>query len=143
MEDIDQLIYISSATNPMSEDELLPMLEKARIKNQSLNISGMLVYNDGAFIQVLEGPPEAVTTLYQTITEDSRHKNCITLLRQKIPVRAFEGWFMAFRSTNPKEVEEIIGYIDFFGNNPVPHHGAAAYRLLTNFRNNLNRQPIS
>ena len=52
------LIYASSATKAMSQDELKALLAKARTNNQRDNITGMLLYNDGNFLQVLEGEAE-------------------------------------------------------------------------------------
>jgi hypothetical protein len=94
----------------------------------------MLVYNEGCFIQVLEGPVEAVTQTFHQIQQDPRHSQCIILLRQEINERAFEGWSMGFRSASRQELENLTGYIDFFEDCPVPTRGAAAYRLLTSFR---------
>lgn len=130
---LGQLIYVSSATRLMSKDELVQLLTRARDFNQLYEVTGMLVYSDGTFIQVLEGNPEVIEDLYRHIERDPRHHRCIVLLRQIITERAFEGWSMGFRSTSPAEVESIVGYVDFFDNCPVPDKGAAAYRLLSSF----------
>jgi hypothetical protein len=39
----------------MSDDNLKDLLKKSRAKNETLNITGMLLYLDPFFIQVLEG----------------------------------------------------------------------------------------
>jgi hypothetical protein len=49
------IVYVSSALKPFSKTDLLTLLEKSRENNTSLGISGMLLYKDGNFMQVLEG----------------------------------------------------------------------------------------
>lgn len=47
---------------------------------------------------------------------------------------------MGFRATTHSEVENIVGYIDFFGDRPIPERGAAAYSLLNSFRKQHDRE---
>ena len=61
------LIYISSAVKLMNDDELLFMLEQAREKNLRLGLTGMLLYKNGSFMQMLEGDKQTVLDLYDTI----------------------------------------------------------------------------
>jgi len=51
-----QLIYVSAATNRFNPAELRELLRLARLKNQQLDVTGMLLYHEGSFLQVLEGP---------------------------------------------------------------------------------------
>ena len=60
-----QLIYASAAVKPFTPQELTVLLAKARKKNSSMDISGMLLYHAGSFLQVLEGPDDAVATAAQ------------------------------------------------------------------------------
>ena len=50
-----QIIYISSAAKKMDDDDLLDILKTSRENNKKNDISGMLLYDNGSFIQVLEG----------------------------------------------------------------------------------------
>ncbi len=93
---IRQLVYISAATVPFDDDDLRDLLNKARANNDQQNISGMLVYHDGAFIQVLEGEGHAVDTLYEKIDLDKRHVNTTVLLRNDVSERTFEAWSMGY-----------------------------------------------
>lgn len=137
---LEQLIYVGSATHLLSEDELLEVLRQTRIKHEALGVSGLMVYSDGTFIQVLEGTPKILDTLYQQIEHDVRHRKCFVLLRQAILQRAFEGWSMGWRNTSEKDYREVAGYLDFFGDKPVPESGMAAYRLLNSFRKQHDRE---
>lgn len=90
------LIYISSATKLMDDDELLFLLEQSREKNLKLNVTGMLLYKDGCFMQMLEGEKQAVLDLYKTIVVDHRHKGVITIITGDIEKRNFKDWSMGF-----------------------------------------------
>jgi hypothetical protein len=67
------IVYISAATYLMDENELKEILEVSRKNNQSSGITGLLLYHEGNFIQVLEGEKTAINALYDKITIDNRH----------------------------------------------------------------------
>ncbi len=48
-------------------------------------------------MQVLEGPKEAVETLYARIEQDPRHKDVHIVYAQECSAPAFETWSMGFR----------------------------------------------
>ncbi len=94
-----QLVYISAATMPFSEDELQDLLAIARTNNAKLDVSGMLIYHEGAFIQVLEGQEHVVERLFHKIEKDERHANTSILLRTSAEERTFENWSMGYLPT--------------------------------------------
>ena len=73
-ENFVQLIYLSSAKPELKQSDLDGIIEASRRNNPSIDITGLLIYADGIFIQVLEGPSEAVHTLYEKIRDDRRHE---------------------------------------------------------------------
>lgn len=64
------LVYMSAADEPFDQDRLDALLEHARARNAASGLSGLLVYKDGRFMQLLEGPEAAVLETYQRIIED-------------------------------------------------------------------------
>ena len=62
-----QIIYARASATKMEADELKAILSAARTNNSKKDISGMLVYHAGSFLQVLEGPEDAVTELFGKI----------------------------------------------------------------------------
>ena len=66
----------------------------------------MLVYNDGSFIQILEGDENVVKSLYKTIENDSRHE---TFLMDSIEIneRTFSSWDMAFRKISVLDLNKF------------------------------------
>ena len=88
------LIYRSRAAVEFGAVELEQFLNRARARNRSLSITGMLVYDAGHFFQWFEGPALAVEKLWQAIKNDPRHRELQILGRHSIPVRLFGDWEM-------------------------------------------------
>jgi hypothetical protein len=106
-------VYVSTAAHPLTEEELLALLETSRRNNARDDITGLLLYKDGSFMQFLEGPRDAVCELLETIRHDVRHRNMIVLFQQEHPVREFPEWSMAFQCLDGVALPEIPGYGDF------------------------------
>jgi hypothetical protein len=105
-----QLVYVSSATTPFSNAELLELLTKSRIKNSALGITGMLLYKDGNFMQLLEGEDNTVRQLFETISRDPRHHNSIVLIDEPAETAYFGDWSMGFRDLSDKSLENLPGF---------------------------------
>jgi len=91
-----KLIYASSAVYPFSEDELLSLLETAHENNAKRNITGMLVYGNGDFLQVIEGEEDQINTLFEIIKQDHRHTDITLIAKTHITQRTFTDWKMGF-----------------------------------------------
>lgn len=136
-----QLIYISSAENLMREDELMQILEVSRRKNQARNITGILLYKGGNFLQVLEGEETLVMDLYRSIERDARHYGIMIVAKRKITERDFPTWSMGFVNLNDIDPDSVPGYSDIL-NNPFDGHTFAqrpslAYSFVKVFRENM------
>lgn len=106
-----ELLYTSVATQALSELELINLLEKAREKNQSLGITGMLIYHDREIMQILEGEESTVKALFQAIYKDNRHTSADIFYQGKIQSRAFSGWSMAFKHLDEETIKAMeTGY---------------------------------
>jgi hypothetical protein len=108
-----QVIYVSAARHLFNPAELRELLRLARIKNERLEVTGMLLYHEGSFLQVLEGPPSAVNPLLETIDRDQRHQNLMLLLRREIEARNFADWKMGFVEV-VAEAKSLPGFRDYF-----------------------------
>ena len=104
------IIYLSRVSEKLSSAELVALLTKARRSNESAGITGAMVYGEGRFMQVLEGEVTAVTTLYERIIADPRHKAILKLADKPIAARTFTNWSMAFRELSLEEAAELEGY---------------------------------
>jgi len=88
------LIYMSSAPEKFTAESLNVLLKHARKNNDARNITGMLLYADGNFIQYIEGERDTVEGLFDLISRDSRHRNILRLSDGKIDERIFPDWSM-------------------------------------------------
>jgi Sensors of blue-light using FAD len=107
------LVYVSSATRPFSREDLRVLLETCRKNNAELGVTGMLLYKDGNFMQVLEGDEGAVRGLYARIAADPRHGGEITLQQGFAEGRQFPDWSMGFRDLDSPEAHADQGYNEF------------------------------
>jgi hypothetical protein len=106
-----QAIYYSTASCHFSETQLLALLETARINNFRFAITGMLVFERGVFMQVIEGPKENVEHLLSALQADPRHHKIQILSVKPIHAREFGEWDMAFfRECAPKSDPD--GFLD-------------------------------
>jgi hypothetical protein len=94
-----QIIYVSTATPPFTRAQLVGLLAQARANNHARRISGLLVYDEGFFLQVLEGPEADVDALFAHVERDPRHCNIRLLLRQTLTQKEYHDWSMGFVDT--------------------------------------------
>lgn len=114
MSGLIHLIYTSAAARLFSREELTELLIQARHRNMQRNVTGMLLYSEGAFFQVLEGEPETVDALFSAIAGDKRHSQVTLIIREPIANRAFNDWTMGYTEISPQDANAILGVNDFF-----------------------------
>ena len=108
-----QIIYHSLATDGgQRPDELAALLRQARTYNQSHRLTGLLLYaaNTREFVQVLEGPRNEVTRIYEKIARDPRHKHAFVLHEGAATGRMFPDWRMGFVAANAPDLRTTTGY---------------------------------
>ena len=91
-----QVIYVSSASEKLKPADLPAILQKAREFNLKSEISGLLIFHDQTFVQVLEGPKASVELLLKKIFSDPRHRNVKQLLKKDLEKKEFDDWSMGF-----------------------------------------------
>ena len=106
------LAYLSSATKFPEPSDLDRILVQSRQNNEADGITGLLLYHDGNFFQVLEGPEDAVEACYRRIALDPRHRGHIVMMRESAPMRRFENWTMAFLPYEDMSATEQKGFLD-------------------------------
>ncbi len=98
MDYIFQLSYMSESLHPFSESELEKMLIRARRHNEAAGVTGILVYNKGVFLQLLEGEESAVHEIYKRICRDRRHHEIHCFFENYSKERMFADWSMAYKN---------------------------------------------
>ena len=114
MKSLISLIYASRSTDCFHEHEIPDLLQQVRVANAKQEITGMLLFICGSFVQVLEGQSEMVDAVFSRIIRDKRHTQSTLIVRESIPERAFEGWTMMHKTLDPVEAGELIGEVDYF-----------------------------
>lgn len=96
MSDLYYLLYLSNATHPMEPGELKVLLDVCQKNNKGRDITGMLLYKGGCFMQILEGEKEQIRALFDKVCLDSRHENVVEIGFEPIRERSFSDWSMGF-----------------------------------------------
>jgi len=88
-----QLIYVS---RPFGFDAyaLDTILITARYNNSRQMITGALVCRDDLYLQLLEGPEDAVRRTYDHILRDDRHVEISLICEAQVSERMFPAWDM-------------------------------------------------
>lgn len=132
------LVYLSSAVTWFSSKELNDLLSTCRKRNAEADITGMLLYKDGNFMQVLEGEESAVRKVLARIRADLRHRGLVVIDSGHTAEREFAQWGMGFVDLQgdthalPAEYGEFLGTSltdNSFSQNPEHCH-----KLLRMFR---------
>lgn len=97
----------------MSNDELLQLLQGCRENNAGRGITGMLLYGNGTFLQVLEGEEQAIDELLDLIEQDPRHTDLQVIQRKAIERREYSGWSMGFKRVSERSLHGVEGLEDF------------------------------
>ncbi|HEY0307363.1 MAG TPA: BLUF domain-containing protein [Acidobacteriaceae bacterium] len=132
---LSHLMYASVATAPLDADGLKDLLKQSRAFNKLHSITGMLLYSDNNFFQVIEGPRTAIEALFQTILRDKRHTQVTLIIQEPISRRYFDDWSMGFSNIPSVELAGIDGLTDFFKENTylTSLDAGRAKKLLTAF----------
>lgn len=135
-----QLVYTSKAVQEFWPNDLLALVEKARTKNAPRGITGMLLFHDNHFLQLLEGPDQAVRACFDVIKGDPRHTDVRVLLTGAESARAFPDWTMGFeRMEDAWSVPRA--WTTILEEQPVPGAGSSAKELLMSFGYGLGTPP--
>ncbi|MBF0282233.1 MAG: BLUF domain-containing protein [Zetaproteobacteria bacterium] len=114
MKSLSHIIYTSKESVHFSESEIEALLCEARAFNGEHNITGMLLYDNGVFFQVLEGDEFEIRDLFEKISEDARHNSIVRIVSESIGHRSFADWTMGYASLSDDEISQVVGINDFF-----------------------------
>ncbi len=105
-------IYSSVQTRPLSEAELAQLVQDSRVNNRQHGITGILLHAKDTFFQVLEGPSDAVESLYAKILADPRHTRITRIIYEPIARRYFGDSLMNLAKLSPSELDALLGEDD-------------------------------
>ena len=140
-----ELLYSSEASWEMTQKELLELLEQSRTKNKKLGVTGLLLYHNKEFMQLIEGEKSVILELWETIRKDERHFYAKVIYEGPIHERGFSEWSMAFKNIAGLDLDQLTGFSDLlrqgftagFGSRPP----STARNLMAMIKNNFLGQP--
>ncbi len=94
--DLVELSYLSEAVSDMTFLGLMRLLESARAFNQTNGITGILLYDNQQFGQIIEGERASVMKAWKRIQEDKRHHRIELLEIREISERSYPEWLLRF-----------------------------------------------
>jgi hypothetical protein len=93
---LHRLVYMSTAVGVLRADELDKVYLRAKASNAAAGITGLLLFYEGTFLQLLEGPAAGISSLVQKLRRDKRHANLIILESSAIETRVFPDCSMQY-----------------------------------------------
>ena len=112
MSNCNPLISLSYTSNTVEEISFLGnlrLLAHSFLNNQKHNITGLLIYKNKQFAQVIEGDETAIKHIWSKIQRDPRHKDIQLLSMKTIDIRSFTKWSMLF-----PESDKVIEYFQIW-----------------------------
>jgi hypothetical protein len=134
-QDLITYVYCSHATSAMTTADIPRIIQSAQKRNAEMEITGMLTYGGGMFLQWLEGPHHFVHELMDRIRQDPRH-DCVLQLHSLsgLQNRLYPGWSMELvaphdiqaalkqaieKTSNTKHAEAIQMLLQLFDDGPL------------------------
>lgn len=102
---LSQLVYVSQRKSTCTQAEIDKILASCKKNNPPLNITGVLLYSDSKFIQLVEGDAKVIMTLYDKIKLDPRHSNPMMISYGPIKEKSFPSWHMGTKKIFGNEVD--------------------------------------
>lgn len=96
-------LYTSQFRDAASHAEILEAKHKFDAKNEAAGLTGFLITNGIAVMQLLEGPDETVERFKSTISVDPRHKNLVTEVWALESKRAYPHWSIRYQDASEYE----------------------------------------
>jgi len=92
------IAYFSTATKYFTENEITELLAISKENNKELGVTGILLFIEGCFLQVLEGEKQIVKKVFKKVKKDDRHDDVLVLFKGEKEERNFGNWSMGFKN---------------------------------------------
>ncbi len=140
MPNLVRLVYVSEASVPFTDGDLATLLRKSQRNNAGRGVTGVLLYAGGHFMQVLEGPADAVTERLAVIGADPRHRNVHQLFCEVATTRLFARWTMGTLSVDavaPFDRAQVRRLIEWPEDPTLASDRTQVHKLLQNFSHQM------
>lgn len=110
---IYQTLYLSSAKKNIDSDTIKMIVATAEDHNSKHNITGILLFRGGVFLQLLEGERETVETLFKKIEKDTRHSNIIRIFSIEGHERIYTNWAMGYHEISDLDIKMVNEFLSW------------------------------
>lgn len=138
-----ELAYASAARTLFTPPELSELLRVARRNNERAGVTGILLYHEGSFLQLLEGEQEQVEQIYERVRLDPRHWRVSVVRQGPVPERRFSSWSMGFVSLDTALMQGLVGRHALMSNGSLNMDAEDVLQLLTQFRSGQWRKFVN
>ena len=127
---LQRIAYVSRMVEPFEPEDIAALAKRAAEINSRTEVTGVLCFNGHEFLQVIEGPAEAIALTYARISGDRRHRVEQLLITESVRERGFGEWGMALVRLEflPLEVRQQLPTTD--GRTGFPRDPKLALDLL-------------
>ena len=128
------IIYLSTGTRWFTETELGDILKISQVNNRRDKITGMLLYGNGNFLQLLEGEEDMVQQTYDRISTDERHKSITHVAGGELAERNFPEWAMGYKAIDSLNLSTFKGTVNLDGGSAITNpNNHIAIKILNAF----------
>lgn len=107
------IVYVSTATPDLEESEIKNVLRNSKSWNNEHDITGLLLFSEGNFFQIIEGEKSLIHELFENIQSDKRHRNIMQIFGKDIHKEAYDGYESDFVSEEADyDPEKFQHYLD-------------------------------
>lgn len=127
------ICYLSTSEFYITEKDIDDIFQNASNYNSQNSITGLLLYNQRNFFQVIEGREKVIDGLFCKIQNDNRHKDIIVVEQSIIEQRFFghyEGGFVTMKHV--RDCEGLKKYLD-----KMSVSDSSSYKKIVNIINNF------
>ncbi len=139
-----QIVYVSALAPGVDASVVPDIVRVAAANNSRMQVSGILLYINGSFLQIIEGEAATLDALYEKICADSRHVKQMKLGDSHIEHRQFPDWSMALADVSSADLDRIVRRNDFFarGHCFTELDESLARSVLAEFRSGMWRMKL-
>lgn len=106
--------YVSTANIDLQKQGVNDIMNETNFYNKGHEVTGILLYNERSFFQLIEGEKEIIQPLYDKIIKDSRHKDIIKFLEKPVSRPAFDGYLTDFITDSNKFDQNLLkNYLNY------------------------------
>lgn len=108
-----QILYVSKPTKQIDSNSIRDIVTHATEYNTKNDITGILLFRSGVFLQLLEGEKSKVEALYVKIEKDPRHTNVVRILSIEENERIFPIWGMAYHEISDLDIKMVSEFMSW------------------------------